>query len=137
LLASCSAAGGLSTRRTPAFLSWRYGFEPLHYRAILARSRVDDGLIIFRVRRRGRATELVVCDVLVPAGDRHAAARLAGAALRETGADYALRIGGPAFESRFVRLPHQGPILTWREVGASQQPPLAEWVMTMGDVELF
>ena len=137
LLSARPTTNGLSTRRTPSFLTWRYGFEPLRYRAILAGQRVQDGLIIFRVRRRGRATEVVVCDVLVPAGDRRAAVRLAGAALRETGADYALRIGGPAIESRFIRLPRQGPILTWRDVCEMQQPALDEWSLTMGDVELF
>ena len=137
LLSARSAVHGISTRRSHAFLTWRYGFEPLRYRAILAGKRVEDGLIIFRVRRRGQATEVVLCDVLVPHGQHRTAARLARAALRQTGADYALRIGGPLFESGFVRLPQQGPILTWRDVCDSQQPALHDWSLTMGDVELF
>lgn len=137
LLASRAAPPGISTRRSPAFLAWRYGFEQLRYRAIFAGSRVEDGLIIFRVRQRGQASEVVICDVLVPAGNPRAAAQLAKTVLRETGVDHALRIGGPTIESGFVRLPRQGPILTWRDVCSTQQPALDEWSLTMGDVELF
>jgi len=76
----------------------------------------------------------VLCDVLVPAGNRRAAGKLTKAALHESGADYALRIGGPLVESGFVRLPKQGPILTWRDVCEMQQPALDDWSLTMGDV---
>ena len=116
LLSARSSDNGVSTRRTPAFLTWRYGFEPLRYRVMFAGQRIEDGLVIFRVRQRGSATEVVLCDVLVPAGDPRAAAHLTKSALRESGADYALRIGGPLVGSGFVRLPQQGPILTWRDV---------------------
>ena len=37
----------------------------------------------------------------------------------------------------FVRLPGQGPILTWRGVCDAHMPALADWDLTMGDVELF
>ncbi|MEO8692725.1 MAG: GNAT family N-acetyltransferase [Acidimicrobiales bacterium] len=137
LLSRRSATLGIATRRTPQFLKWRYGFEPLRYRAVLAGQRVEDGMVIFRVRRRGQATEIVLCDVLLPAHDANAVTRLAKAALHESRADYALRIGGPLFQAGFVRLPQQGPILTWREVCNTQQPALDDWSLTMGDVELF
>jgi GNAT superfamily N-acetyltransferase len=137
LLSARSTTAGVNTRRSPQFLTWRYGFEPLRYRAILAGHRVEDGLVIFRVRQRGQATEVVLCDVLVPDDQKPAAAQLARAALQESGADYALRIGGPPIGSGFVRLPKQGPILTWRDVCESQQPALGAWSLTMGDVELF
>jgi GNAT superfamily N-acetyltransferase len=137
LLSARFPAVGVHTRRTPAFLAWRYGFEPLRYRVMLSGTRVEDGLVIFRVRQRGQATEVVLCDLLVPAGGRNAVAKLAHTALRESGADYALRIGGPLVGSGFVRLPRQGPILTWRDVCETQQPSLDDWSLTMGDVELF
>lgn len=138
LLSARLADAGLRTRRTPAFLTWRYGFEPLRYRVILADQRIEDGFVIFRVRQRGQATEVVLCDVLVPAGHKRAATHLAQAALSTTGADYALRIGGPPFDSGlFIRLPRQGPILTWRDVCETQHPGLDDWSLTMGDIELF
>ena len=37
-----------------------------------------------------------------------------------------------------VRMPRQGPVLTWRAVAPDEQmPPLPDWSLTMGDVELF
>ena len=137
LLSARPRTVGVHTRRTPAFLTWRYGFEPLRYRVILAGKRVEDGLVIFRVRQRGQASEVVLCDLLVPEGDSRVATKLAKAALHQSGADYALRIGGPLVGSGFVRLPKQGPILTWRDVCETQQPALDDWSLTMGDVELF
>lgn len=90
LLASQPAVSGLRTRRTPAFLAWRYGFGPLRYRVVLAGSDIDHGFAVFRVRRRGRAVEASVSDVVVPDGDP----RLCRTALRRAastpGVDYAL-----------------------------------------------
>jgi GNAT superfamily N-acetyltransferase len=127
----------LRTRRTPAFLRWRYGFDALRYRAFLAGPRVRDGVAIVRLRNRGPSVEMVLCDTLMPESDDQAIGRLVRTALDESGADYAIRIGGSPVESGFVRLPKQGPILTWRAVRNSRQPRLGDWRLTMGDVELF
>jgi hypothetical protein len=137
LLAAHPMPDALTTRRTPAFLSWRYGFEPLKYRAILAGREVRDGLVIFRTRRRGPALEAVVCDVLVPEDTPRVATQLCRSVVRASGADYALRIGGPPVQGGFVRLPRQGPILTWRGLRDNRVPALPDWQLTMGDVELF
>jgi GNAT superfamily N-acetyltransferase len=137
LLASRAHTSGVTTRRTPAFLSWRYGFAPLRYRALRAGDDVADGLVIFRLRRRGPALEAVIADLLVPRSDSRLIAQLVGRVMHETGADYALRAGTPRFTPGFVPLPGQGPILTWRDVCAPHQPPLHEWHLSMGDVELF
>lgn len=137
LLERQPAPTAVRTRRSTEFLRWRYGFEPLRYRAILAGSEVRDGVAIVRVRNRGSSSELVVCDVLLPDDGPASLSKVVQSALRESGADYALRIGAPLLESGFVRLPGQGPILTWRDVCNPQQPPLGEWRLTMGDVELF
>ena len=59
---------GLATTRTGDYLRWRYGFEKLRYRVVLAGSSTEDGLAVFHLRRRGRAIEATVCDVLVPDG---------------------------------------------------------------------
>jgi GNAT superfamily N-acetyltransferase len=134
-------AAGLQTRRSVAFLRWRYAeFAPLAYRAVLAGSRADDGFVLFRLRRRGPALEAVVGDVVVPGGQRAAAASLVRTALRGSGADYALALAGaPTAPAGLVRVPRLGPVLTWRDVasGSADAPPLARWRLGLGDVELF
>ncbi|MCO5319752.1 MAG: GNAT family N-acetyltransferase, partial [Microthrixaceae bacterium] len=58
----------IATDRSPEYLRWRYSLAPLHYRALALGSSLADGMVVFRVRRRGTATELTVCDVLAPRG---------------------------------------------------------------------
>jgi GNAT superfamily N-acetyltransferase len=136
LLASMSRVESIVTRRSPAYLRWRYGFEPLAYRALLAGNSPADGLLLFRVRPRGRATELVVADVLLPENGSRAVRRLIRAALRATGADYALGLRTmPA--NGLLPLPGQGPILTWRALVSETMPALSDWKLSLGDVELF
>ena len=135
LLGSVSEASTIRTRRTPEFLAWRYGFGPLYYRVLLAGPRVDDGLAVFRVRRRGSLREAAVCDVLVPGGDAGVERGLLRRVTRESGADYAIRVGGR--RRGFVPLPRQGPTLVWRAVSDATPIPLADWGVTLGDLELF
>ena len=53
-------------------------------------------------------------------------------------ADYIIRAGGPRRPmDGFMRLPRQGPILTWRAVCDTDMPVLHDWDVTMGDIELF
>ena len=125
---------GLTTDRTPAHLRWRYRFGPLHYRAVVARGGPAAGLALFRVRRRGPAVEAVLCELLAP--DR--AADLVAEIARSTRADYVIGAGAPVPGAHMVKVPRLGPILTWRRVAdGAVAPPLAEWRLTMGDVELF
>jgi hypothetical protein len=127
---------GVVTRRTPAYLRWRYGFAPLAYRAILVGPSVDDGLLLYRLRRRGQATELVVGDLLLPEAAPSTARSLVRAALRSSGADYALGLRTtPA--SGLLPLPRQGPMLTWRALAMESMPPLGDWRLSLGDIELF
>ena len=130
---------GLHTRLTPAYLRWRYGFEPLAYRALTVSDGVAEGLVVFRLRRRGTTTECVLCEVLLPAGASHVRRRLMRSLARQSGADHVIRIGGPAMDlGGFVRLPSVGPILTWyplREGAPGGR--LGDWELGMGDVELF
>ena len=139
LLASQPHRTGLRTRRTSAVVRWRYtGFPPLAYRVLLRGSRVADGFVVFRLRRRGRAIEAVVGDVLVPDGDRRVAATLLRAVPRAAGADYAIRLGGDTpVRAGYLPLPGQGPTLTWRAITETACPPLESWHLTLGDVELF
>jgi GNAT superfamily N-acetyltransferase len=139
LLASVPATRGLATRRTVEYLRWRYRLAPLAYRAVTLDDDVRSGLAIFRLRRRGPALECALCEVLAPASARDAARALIRRVNRESGADYVVRIGGPAVDlSGFVRVPGQGPVLTWYAL--ADDPPgarVGDWVLTLGDVELF
>jgi GNAT superfamily N-acetyltransferase len=138
LLSSQPAAEGLSTRRSPEMLAWRYGLGDLGYRIVLAGSTVDAGCVIFRNRRRGSAVEAVVCDVLVPGAEESVARHLLRALARHAGADYLLRIDERRVTREpFVRLPRVGPVLTCRSLDAVEPPGAAAWALTMGDVELF
>ncbi len=59
---------------------------------------------------------------------------------RRCGADYVIRLGGAVADAGgFVRLPKQGPTLTWRGViAANDAPPgLRTWNLQLGDIELF
>jgi hypothetical protein len=84
------------------------------------------------------ATEATLCDVLVPAGEHAAAARLMRSVARVGDADYAIRLGHYGLDrSGYVPLPRQGPILTWRAVCDDHPPARDEWQLALGDVELF
>jgi GNAT superfamily N-acetyltransferase len=139
LLASLAASPGLATHRTPDYMRWRYGFGPLAYRVVTLDGNVRAGLAVFRLRRRGAALECALCEVLTPGDDPRARRALIRSVARECGADYLVRLGGPSVDlSGFVRLPRQGPVLTWYPL--ADRPPgryLREWSMTLGDVELF
>lgn len=136
LLDTVPRQNGVSTRRTPAYLRWRYGFEPLAYRVLFAGPAASDGMLVFRLRRRGSATELVVADLLLPEPSAAAARRTVRAALRATGADYALGLR-TAPPNGLLPLPGQGPMLTWRALAADAMPPLGQWKLSLGDIELF
>ena len=118
------------TRVDDAFLHWRFGGSLLHYQV------VDNGeaAIIVRARRRGSATELAV---VAGFGDGPIVDRLAARTAREAGCSYAIRLGQPRASKLFVPLPGGGPVLTWRAVNDTGMPPLANWALTLGDVELF
>ena len=116
----------MSTR----FYEWRYGADFLGYRAVAG----DGGHLVCRVRQRGDAKELVMLDS--PGLDTSAADRIARRLLRANGLDHALRIGAADARNGFVPAPG-GPVVTWRSVCAEAMPPLANWRVGMGDVELF
>jgi hypothetical protein len=120
----------VATNVGPDFYKWRYGADFLGYRAV----RGEGGHLICRVRQRGEAKELVMLDApgLDASKADHAAKRLLGA----LGVDHALRIGATDLRCGFVPAPG-GPVVTWRSVCSQSMPPLANWHLGMGDVELF
>ncbi|MFM7687332.1 MAG: GNAT family N-acetyltransferase, partial [Actinomycetota bacterium] len=122
----------LATNLTPEFVRWRYGLPALGYGVLDAG---DGAALVVRQRSRGPASELVMCGLLGMGTD--AADRVAGSALRETRSNHALRIGGSDLRHGFVPLPGGGPVMTWRSLQAKAMPPLPNWLITMGDIELF
>jgi len=130
LLAHLGPPTGLRTRRTPAYLAWRYRFPELAYRAVVT----DDGVAVYRVRERGHAREVTVADVLAPP---HAQPELLRRIASEARGDFLLRIGPSRRRIGFdVPFPRQGPVLTARSL-AEPIPPLANWELALGDLELF
>jgi GNAT superfamily N-acetyltransferase len=138
LIESLGAPSGFRTARTAEYLRWRYGLAALGYRAIAIDDDPAAGVAVFRLRRRGDAVEVGVSEVLVPAGADRAARQLLRAVARETGADYAVRVGKPELRAGYVPFPRQGPILTWRPLADHSTPPTRRDLdLTLGDVELL
>jgi GNAT superfamily N-acetyltransferase len=140
LLAAADPGDGLRTDRSPAYLAWRYGFAPLAYRALAAEGGVAAGVVVFRLRRRGPALEAALCEELVPGGHGRATAGLLRRVLAATGADYAVRLGGPGRpRAGCVPVPGQGPTLIRREAAVpdGSLPPAASWRLSLGDLELL
>jgi predicted N-acetyltransferase YhbS len=112
------------------FLQWRFGGDLLGYRV------VDDGddAVIVRARMRGAARELAL---VAEFGDAKATQRLAARAAKDARCSYAIRIGRPNPATGYVGLPGGGPTLTWRALNDDGFPPLPNWSLSLGDVELF
>lgn len=127
LLATLPAPAGWGTPLSAPYLRWRYGFEPLHYRALEVRG----GLVIFRVRRRGPSREIALCEWLAPGPDRRALRQLLSAA-----GDYvvACNLG---IAQGLVPLPRLGPVVTWRPLARPSVPALGDLALRLGDLELF
>ncbi len=121
----------IATNTSSDFHRWRFGIQPLHYRVL----EDDGGAIAFRVRRRGPALELV--HVASFGLDRAEADQLTGKAVKLAGADHAIRIGEADPRTGFLPLPGGGPVFTWRALNEQGMPPLSNWSLTMGDIELF
>jgi hypothetical protein len=124
------------TDRTVAYLRWRYGLGPVAYRVLLRGATVREGLVFFRLRRRGLATEAVIADVLIPGADYRAAGRLCLRALEWSAADYAVAIGS-ARPRGWIPVPAHGPLLMWKALARHEPPPFDLWELSTGDIELF
>jgi GNAT superfamily N-acetyltransferase len=122
----------LATARSDSFLRWRYGFEPLRYRGWPT----ADGraAVMFRVRMRGAARELALLDVI----GRTASVRGSDirALVREARCDHGLSVG-PVGASRGLPAGAVGPVLTARELSRTPPATVAQWRLSLGDVELF
>ncbi len=119
----------LATARSIEVLRWRYGFEPLAYRAIEVRG----GWCIFRVRRRGPSIEVAVCEWLSDRADPRALRRI----VRACRADYAVGLGLSARRHGIVPIPRRGPHVTWRPLAHPGLPRPQDLALGLGDLELF
>ena len=130
---------GLATRRSGRYLHWRYGNPDLGYRLLVhGPPAAPDGLLVFRLRRRGAAVEGVVDDLVAPRGSPEVARALVDRLARAHAADYLIRLQQPRVtRDRFVRLPQVGPILVCRSLTDIPVPDLRGWAPSMGDVELL
>ena len=135
LLRSLPQRSRIHTDRTVGYLRWRYSFGPLAYRVLPLGDRLSDGLVVFRVRRRGSAVEGTVCDVLVPSGSR--AEPNWKALAEECGADFMLRAGHGSLPAGYVPVPGGGPILTWKPICRHGVPAVRDVELSLGDLELF
>ena len=128
---------GLRTRRTVAYLQWRYGRPWLKYRAILGAHDVAHGSAVVRRRRRGPSVEAAVVEALASGGDERTTRELLNLAAIRTEADYAIRLGAAGRFGAWLPAPKAGPIFTCLPLDRRTAPPLNEWELTLGDVELF
>jgi GNAT superfamily N-acetyltransferase len=126
-------AAAVTTRRTPAFLRWRYGFAPLDYRAL--RDEHAGGVAFFRLRQRGPAIEATVDDVLTSSRPQRRA--LVGAIAGFDQVDYVAALASSLGRDGSFSMQRFGPMLTARLVAADTIPPLAQWQLCLGDIELF
>ena len=69
--------------------------------------------------------------------DEHQTDRATISAMRAADADHAIRLGAGSLRTGFGPLPGGGPAFTWRALNESGTPPLSNWSLTMGDIELF
>ena len=136
LVDSQPSPSGLATFLSTQLLQWRYGLDLLRYRA-WAPSGLHDGVVFFRVRRRGTARECSVDLVLAPDGSDARSQSLVRELSKAVDADYVLRVGSPDVRSGFFPLPGQGPRLTARTVSCDPPPDVSAWNFQLGDIELF
>lgn len=129
-------AADLATEMSVAYLQWRFGLSALDYRVIALGDDPVRGVAFFRVRRRGPAREAALGLVLVPGGEKHAAAALVREVVRRVDADY-VAVLGPRPWAGLVPAPRLGPVLTARPVyDGFAVPELAKWRLGLADVEL-
>jgi glycosyltransferase involved in cell wall biosynthesis/GNAT superfamily N-acetyltransferase len=122
----------ITTPVTSDLWRWRFGGDLLGYRVV--ESRDGTGAVVVRARRRGASLELVHAASSGPSAAVEDAARLA---LHESGAGHLLALDHADLRRGLVPLPRIGPRLVMRSVSGVAAPPLANWALTLGDVELF
>lgn len=133
------------------YLRWRYGEIPgIEYRALWSGEGRDAVAAVVRSRRRGRFREVVVSELLVPAGNEpiSAAAWLLDRLASTCEAHYVAAVVSPGTPERaaarragFLPVPAAGPSLFVRQLTAVSETPdpmlLASWRFSAGSLEIF
>ncbi len=139
----------LHTRRTLAYLRWRYADIPGLPYAIDAETKGEAGaVVVSRLNQMRGLVELRVCELLhtPDAEGKRLAKRLLRDRLRRQPHDFASLMPGPgegwaALRRGFVTVPRSGLTLTARPIGKTAIKPdplrLESWALSTGDVELF
>ena len=138
LLSELEPARGWVTPRSYSQLCWRFSLESLGYRVWKVHGNTEEGLVIFRVRRRGGLRELTLVDVLLPSGGRlpvrlwHTLARRGAADVVTTSVGTRRSVRGLASLPRRL-----GPVLTWRPLAENKIPTKRQISFAHADLELF
>lgn len=141
---AAAATDRMHTKRSGAFLRWRYSAPGLAYHVAVVESGGDLAALAFcRSRYRGALRELILTDVVARDGDRRAASAAIRQVRRAAG-DYAVAAAGPApgqvrRRPGWLRAPVGGPILTTRPLRTLSFDPtdVGTWALAMGDLEVF
>lgn len=140
--------------RTPLskeYLRWRYAEIPdIEYRALWSGEAEAAAALVVRGRERGRFREVMVSEVLAPAGPAgvRAAARLLRRLARQAAADYLATVSSPgtleraaAARAGFLPVPGAGPALFVRELADTPELPdparRGSWRLGLGLLEIF
>lgn len=135
-----------TTIKDLGYLAWRYGSLEAYQILCEYRNGRVVGLAIFRIRDRGSASVLALCELLVARGDHPAARRLLTRLARSAPVDYLICRFPPGSIPRraaarrgFIRVPG-GPVPTVRRIAKDISPdPLdpESWAICLGDLDLL
>jgi GNAT superfamily N-acetyltransferase len=139
--------GRMRTRRTLAYLRWRYADAPdLDYRVVtVADGRELRGVGFARPRLRGALRELTLSEILTVPGDRATLRRVLTTAARASGCDHvATHLPGAdrgvGLSAGYLGWPGVGMGLVARPLreGLAPDPLLpTSWQWSLGDLEVF
>jgi len=136
LLARQPVDSRIRSERSVEYLRWRYGSPTVPYRVFLLGRSPEEGLVFFRLRRRGGTVEALIAESLTPPASHRNVSDVIGRIVRGSGADYAVALGRPRMPG-FLPVPRGGPLLTWRPLSNQRACPFEDWGLCAGDIELF
>jgi len=144
------APRGLSTSRSTRYYRWRYADMPsFRYGALPLREESVRAVGVFRLRRRSGALELSLSELLSdePGVSGSQVGALCRQAATATNADYVVAMADPRSGGMRPGLPGvrplrvRGPMLVVRLLGSSDSASaalkMANWSLSIGDMELF
>ena len=119
------------------YLRWRTSFEPLACRVEPLGAQLEDGFVVFRLRRRGALRQLSILH-LVETTSSAPLRKAIGQLIQATRADVALATEGRAGRAAgMVPFPRIGPRLTWRNLADPDTPDIGQLALPLGTIELF